>query len=211
MPSPFNADSRRALRRSLRATGLALLVFVLSAGAYFGSLQLDGNIRVVEPGRLVRSAQLSRAQFTRVIRRDGIRSIINLRGAHPGAKWYDAELAVADSLGVKHFDVGMSAEHFVSAAQIDSILQLLRTAPAPVLIHCQGGADRSGLVAALYEAEIVGRAPDVADRQLALKYGHFPYLFSHTDAMDRSFWAYVNAHSPAAAAPARASAATRDR
>lgn len=210
MPSPINTDSRSSLRRTLKATGLALLVFVLSAGAYFGSLQLDGNIRVVEPGRLVRSAQLSRAQFARVIRRDSIRSIINLRGAHPGAAWYDAELAVSDSLGVKHFDVGMSAEHFVSAAQIDSILQLLRAAPAPVLIHCQGGADRSGLVAALYEAEIMHRTPTVADRQLALKYGHFPYLFSHTDAMDRSYWVYVNAHSPAAAAAAEP-AATRGR
>ncbi|HEX8724161.1 MAG TPA: tyrosine-protein phosphatase [Gemmatimonadaceae bacterium] len=199
-----NYDSAPAPRRSrvprpVKATGIALLVFVLSAGAFFGSLQLDGNIHVVEPGQLVRSAQLSKAGFARVIRDQGIKSIVNLRGAHPGAGWYDNEVAVSDSLGVAHFDFGLSAEHMVTPTQIDQILALIRRAPKPVLIHCQGGADRSGLVAALYEAEIAGRSSEVADQQLSLRYGHFPYLTSRTGAMDRSFWAYIADHSPTAA------------
>lgn len=196
-PAP---PARRRFRvpRPIKATGIALLVFIFSAGAYFGSLQLDGNIHVVEPGQLVRSAQLSKSGFARVIHDHGIRSIVNLRGAHQGASWYDNEVAVSDSLGVAHYDYGISAEHMVTAKQIGEILTLLRTAPRPILIHCQGGADRSGLVAALYEAEIVGRTDSVADRQLSLRYGHFPYLTSRTGAMDRSFWAYVGAHPPSA-------------
>ncbi len=197
---------RRRFRipRAVKATGLALLVFVLSAGAFFGSLQLDGNIHVVEPGQLVRSAQLSKSGFARVIRKDGIKSIVNLRGAHPGAGWYDNEVAVSDSLGVTHYDYGISAEHVVTPKQIDDILHLLRTAPKPVLIHCQGGADRSGLVAALYEAEIAGKNADVADQQLSLRYGHFPYLTSRTGAMDRSFWTYLADHPPTAQTPVAA-------
>lgn len=178
-------------RRTLKATGLTLLVAVLSIGAYFGSLQIDGNIHAVEPGRLYRSAQLGRSGFEHVIEKDGIRTILNLRGAHPGAGWYDTELAVSDSMGVKHYDYGISAEHMVTPTQIDSILQILRTAPKPILVHCQGGADRSGLVSAIYEAEIAGKTPAVADEQLSLRYGHFPYLLSHTIAMDKSFWAFV--------------------
>lgn len=204
MPHSVSSSTpRRRVRvpRPVKATGIALLVFVLSAGAFFGSLQLDGNIHVVEPGQLVRSAQLSKSGFARVIRTDSIRSIVNLRGAHPGAGWYDAEVAVADSLGVAHYDYGISAERPVTTKQIDDILHLLRTAPKPVLIHCQGGADRSGLVAALYEAEIAGKSADVADQQLSLRYGHFPYLTSRTGAMDRSFWTYVAEHPPAAEAP----------
>jgi protein tyrosine/serine phosphatase len=217
LPSDSSPARRPRLRRSARAAALALAVFVLSAGGYFGSLQIDGNIHVVEPGQLVRSGQLSKAGFARVIRHDGIRAIVNLRGAHGGAPWYEDELAVSDSLGVAHYDYGLSAERPVTRTQIDSILALLRAVPKPVLIHCQGGADRSGLVAALYEAEIVGRTPAVADRQLALRYGHFPYLGSRTVAMDRSFWAYLRAHpaeaadaAPEAAGPAPGSA-TRDR
>ncbi len=202
MPNANSSDApRRRLRvpRLVKAAGAASLVFVLSAGAYFGSLQFDGNIHVVEPGQLVRSAQLSRAGFARVVRDDSIQSILNLRGPHPGASWYDDEVAVSESLGVAHYDFGLSAERMVTPAQIDSILALLRGANKPMLIHCQGGADRSGLVAALYEAEIVGRSPEVAGRQLSLRYGHFPYLTSRTGAMDRSFRVYVDAHPPAGA------------
>ncbi len=192
-PAP-RAPRRFRVPRPIKATGIALLVFIFSAGAFFGSLQLDGNIHVVEPGQLVRSAQLSKSGFARVIRNNGIKSIVNLRGAHPGASWYDNEVAISDSLGVAHYDYGISAERVVTAKQIGDILHLLRTAPKPVLIHCQGGADRSGLVAALYEAEIAGKSADVADQQLSLRYGHFPYLTSRTGAMDRSFWTYVSEH-----------------
>lgn len=190
---PQTPPSKRRWRRAARRTGYSALAVVLAAGGYFGLLQVDGNIRTVEAGQLYRSAQLDSAQFARVIQKDGIRTIINLRGAHPKAGWYDTELAVSKAYGVTHVDYGISAEHMVTAAQIDSILTLLRTAPKPILVHCQGGADRSGLVSALYEAEIAGKPPAVADGQLALRFGHFPYLGSKTIAMDRSFWAYVNA------------------
>ncbi len=193
MPQQDGSERPRkpAWRRAAKATGLTLLVAVLAIGAYFGSLQIDGNIHVVQPGQLYRSAQLGHSGFENVIKKDGIRTIINLRGAHPGAGWYDTELAVSDSMGVKHYDYGISAEHMVTTTQIDSILQLLRNAPKPILVHCQGGADRSGLVSALYEAEIAGKTPAVADEQLSLRYGHFPYLLSRTIAMDKSFWAFV--------------------
>lgn len=179
-------------RRAARRTGFSLLAFIVVAGGYFGLLQVDGNIRTVQPGQFYRSAQLDSAQFARVIRQDGIKTIINLRGAHPKADWYERELAVSRAMGVTHYDYGISAERMVTAGQIADILKLLRTAPRPILVHCQGGADRSGLVAALYEAEIMGKPAAEADDQLALRYGHFPYLGSKTIAMDKSFWAYVN-------------------
>ena len=64
------------------------------------------------------------------------------------------------------------------------ISALLRSAPKPVLIHCQSGADRSGLVAALYEYTIAARPLEEAQEQLSLLFGHFPYLWSRTGAMD---------------------------
>ncbi len=173
---------------------LAALVLVLAAGGYLGALQLDGNVHTVEPGQLYRSAQLGRAGFERVVRAYGIRTIVNLRGAHPGAAWYDGEIAAARSLGVAHYDFALSAEKRVGEKQIDDILRLLRTAKKPILVHCQGGADRSGLVSALYEKAIAGKTGAVADRQLSLRYGHFPYLTSKTGAMDQSFWAFVGHH-----------------
>jgi undecaprenyl-diphosphatase len=77
------------------------------------------------------------------------------------------------------------------------LLHIVETAPKPVLIHCNAGADRTGLVAALYQVEH-GVAPAQAAKELSLHYGHFPYLWSKTDAMDRSFAVFV-AHRAASA------------
>src|SRR5207237_10080268 len=121
-----------------------------------------------------------------------IKSVLNLRGAHAGQPWYDEEIAAAGELGLAHFDYPLSAKRFVTSQQIDDILDIMRQAPKPLLIHCKSGADRTGLVAALYRFAETGAA--AADGELSLLYGHFPYLTSRTRAMDDSFWAYVAEH-----------------
>jgi hypothetical protein len=60
--------------------------------------------------------------------------------------------------------------------------------------YCEGGADRSGLVSALFFAEIDKKPADEAAWQLSVLYGHFPYLMSKTATMDQSFWDYVHAN-----------------
>jgi hypothetical protein len=47
--------------------------------------------------------------------------------------------------------------------------------PKPVLIHCHGGADRSGLAAAVYLLLYTDTPIDEARRQLSWRYGHFAY------------------------------------
>ena len=57
------------------------------------------------------------------------------------------------------------------------------------------GADRAGLVAALYSYAIDGKSAEAAAGQLSLLYGDFPYLTSGTIAMDESFWRYAKTSS----------------
>lgn len=111
-PTPPHSRWRRMARRA----GVAVLVPVLALGSYLGMLQLDGNIHAVQAGQLYRSAQLDSSQFVRVIGEDGIKSILNLRGApQHAAGWYDTERRVAGRLGVAHYDYGISAERPVTA------------------------------------------------------------------------------------------------
>jgi protein tyrosine/serine phosphatase len=108
-------------------------------------------------------------------------------------------MAAVHDLGLTHYDFPISAKRFVTGVQMAQILDILRRAPKPLLIHCQSGSDRSGLVAALFEYAIAHAGAAQADRQLSLVYGHFPYLTSRTGAMDASFWAYVRSPAPQAA------------
>lgn len=185
-----------ACRRTAKVGGLTVLLIAASIASYCGIIRYLGNIHVVEEGELYRSAQLDKEQFEQTIERYQIKSILNLRGDSPGEDWYDEEIAVSKTLDVKHFDYGIWASGIATPKQINDILKIVRAAPKPLLIHCNGGADRSGLVAALYLAEIEKRPVDEAAGQLSLIYGHFPYLTSKTGAMDKSFWAYVNVNPP---------------
>jgi protein tyrosine phosphatase (PTP) superfamily phosphohydrolase (DUF442 family) len=190
----FAAHLYSACGRTAKVGALGVLLVAASIASYCGIIQYLGNIHVVEEGQLYRSGQLDKEQFEQVIERYQIKSILNLRGDNAGETWYDDELAASKASNVKHFDYGIAAGEVVTTKKINDILRIVRAAPKPLLIHCNGGADRSGLVAALYLAEIKNRPVDEAAGQLSLIYGHFPYLTSKTGAMDRSFRDYVAAN-----------------
>ena len=183
------------------AVAISFGIVAAAIGAYCGVLQLAGNVHVVAENQFYRSAQLDKTALVRVIKEHGIKSILNLLGNRPDKAWYVDEIAVSKALGVEHHDYGISASEVVSASKLDEILKILRDAPKPILFHCKNGADRSGLVAAVYLAEIKGVVLDEAGGQLSLYYGHFPWLLSTTGAMDESFQIYVRRNFSASPAP----------
>jgi protein tyrosine/serine phosphatase len=71
---------------------------------------------------------------------------------------------------------------------MNKIVQIMKDAPKPLLIHCKAGADRTSLASALY-LHAVQNDRD-AEKQISIIYGHFPWLGSKTGAMDRSFEKY---------------------
>ena len=187
------------LIQCLKIAGVSVGLMAAAIGGYWGVLQYEGNLHPVSAGILYRSAQLSKSDTRWAVREYAIKSVLNLRGAHAGQAWYDDEIAASGELGLAHFDYPLSSKRFVTSQQIDEILDIVRKAPKPLLIHCKSGADRSGLVAALYRFSETGASAADADRELSLVYGHFPYLTSRSGAMDDSFWAFV--HSTDRASP----------
>ncbi|WP_371076581.1 MULTISPECIES: dual specificity protein phosphatase family protein [unclassified Sinorhizobium] len=175
-------------RKSLRM--LAAVVMTLAAGTavYLGYLQLTGNFHTVIAGELYRSAQLPPAQLEAYIRAKGIATIVNLRGENDHARWYADEVATAEKLGVKHIDFKMSATKILPPEKADQLVAILKAAPKPILIHCEAGADRSGLASVIYSERVAGINEDVAEHQLSILFGHIgiPYL-SAAFAMDESW------------------------
>ena len=178
------------IKRVVISVGLLIGLTGVFSGGLYEYLHLTGNVGVVEQGVCYRSGQLDASQLNQIIVKDGIRSILNLRGASPNAGWYNSELSVSASRHVVHYDYPLSANRFVTPAQDEEILHIIENAPKPILIHCQAGSDRTGLVSALYRYTH-GATLETSRNELSLRYGHFPYLWSETDAMDKSFSAYV--------------------
>ena len=165
---------------------VAVVVLTLSACAH---RPLVENVHTVVPDMVFRSAQLSGPRFEALIAEKKIKTVLNLRGASPGEAWYDDEIAAARKTKVVHHDLALDATKELTDAQILTLIDLMREAPKPMLIHCYGGADRPGLASALYLYEMEKRDPKLAAKALSLRYYHL-WMFA-PGAMDRSFDAYV--------------------
>jgi protein tyrosine/serine phosphatase len=187
---------RRVLAALLLPVGVLLI--------YIAYTLYDANFHVIVSGEAYRSGQMNAAQFTHAIRAYGIKSIVNLRGENPGTAWHQAEIQTAAKWHVAHYDFGFGSGDELAPARLDRLVALLRRVPKPVLIHCEGGADRSGLAAALYCYAIEGEKPQTAERQLTIWDGHVPLIRPKVTAMNDSFWRYVSNHAARAEADASA-------
>jgi protein tyrosine/serine phosphatase len=130
---------------------------------------------------------LTPTQIAEYAKTYGIKTIINLRGDKSGRSWYDADVTEANRLSVVHIDFAMSARRGLTTRQAAALIVLMKGAQKPILIHCQSGADRSGLASALYLAAIKKSGEAVAEDQLSIRFGHFSLPFIPEFAMDRTF------------------------
>lgn len=153
-----------------------LAVFSLSIAAYAWFEIANGNFHEVVTGELYRSAQPKQGDIQRYAKNYGIRTVINLRGRNDGSEWYDREVRESREAGVGHLDFRLSAKKKrLSPEEALALIEMMKTAPKPLLIHCEGGANRTGLAAALYLAKLDRADEDAAEAQMSIFYGSLPH------------------------------------
>jgi protein tyrosine phosphatase (PTP) superfamily phosphohydrolase (DUF442 family) len=108
-----------------------------------------------------------------VVRRDGIRTVINLRGCCEDADWYHDAVGTHQELGVQQCDIQLSSYSLPSVPEFQKLIQCLDACEYPILLHCRRGADRTGLAAGI--ALLLKSDADfpAGRRQLTWRYGHF--------------------------------------
>jgi protein tyrosine/serine phosphatase len=180
--------------RSARRKYVLPLIPIILALSLFIAVSQYHNFHVVTDSVVYRSKQLNQQSFAFYINKFKIKSVLNLRGVRKSSGWYQDEIDVMKQYGVEHFDYRLSAIRDVDRVTLDNIMEIIRNAPKPILIHCEGGADRTGLVCAVWKYHEEQENPDVAVKQLSLLYGHIPYFGNRTIAMDNSFWNYIQSN-----------------
>lgn len=149
-------------------------------------LSLVDNFHEISAGRAYRSGQLSEANLRSVLTNRGIRTVINLRGANPGEDWYRGEVRACADSGVKMIDVRMSAGKLPPREELLKLFDAFASAPEPLLMHCESGADRSGAAAAIWRMQVLGETLETARGELALRYGHLKWKYPRmTDLIEK--------------------------
>lgn len=138
------------------------------------------NFFEVDPGQFYRSQQLTPVVLKSYLEQYHIKTLINLRGENE-TRWYYQEEEVARGSGVIFYSISMSAVVLSSKEDLETLLKIYDTAPRPILVHCWGGADRTGEAAALWVLEIQKKSREEALKQLSITYGHRKYVNSAKD------------------------------
>jgi protein tyrosine phosphatase (PTP) superfamily phosphohydrolase (DUF442 family) len=189
--------------RARRLFCLALAALGLWLGWEIWHIFGGGNVHAVIPGRIYRGAQASAHSLEALVRRYGIRTIVNLRGCCTPEPWYLDEARVARDAGINLEDLTFSATRLPSKNEMRHLLDVLDRSEPPLFFHCRQGADRTGLActaALLLQPDV---PYDTARRQLGLRYAHVQ--LGQTARLDAVFDLYENwlagtgqVHSPAA-------------
>jgi hypothetical protein len=113
---------------------------------------------------------LRAADLSRIVREYRIKTVLNLRGAHPETAWYRAERSATLGAGATQIDMAMSSCEWMSRDQGRTLLKVLEQCEYPVLIHCWRGSERTGLVSAMTELLRPGGTLEAARGQFSLRY-----------------------------------------
>lgn len=174
-------------KSKLKRFSVIISLLIMTAGTTYLYVDQHGNFHTVSPGRVYRSGQLTEKQLMEYTQKYNIKSVLNLRGRNEQSDWWKEEIAASNRLGLKHYDLGLSSNREPTEKEIGELVAVLQEAPKPLLIHCSGGADRSGLVSAMYLYRVEGYPYEKARKQLSFIYGHNILLYPDKKAMDRAF------------------------
>jgi len=162
------------------ASGTVMMLYYVG---FFGE-----NFRKVHDSQCYRSASLSLESLEQRVKENGIKTVVNLRGAGR-QPWYAAQRNLLSKLNVSQEDISLDTKDLPRPEHLAALIRVLNTSPRPLLLHCNHGVDRTGIAAVLYKS-IVGQVPvaDAIASEQSIYSGHI--ATSNNDAGDRFFELY---------------------
>ncbi len=172
----------------LLSLSLASLTTQSSLKTFAGYLFGD-NFNVVRKDELTRSCTLGAKELESIVTKHKIKTIINLRGAHPEEKWWATEYRMAQKHNIALVNIPLTCKRMPTNLELRTLVAALQLCPKPVHIHCLRGADRTGLGCYL-ALWLTGTPHKEALKQLSMKFGHFKHIIKSAPAMEEfaKYW-----------------------
>lgn len=141
------------------------------------------NLATVVPGRMYRSNHPTPRNLARMVKRLGIRSVLNLRGNRQCGSQALSQ-AMSAELDVAHHFFALRSRDAPEREDVLRLIDLFATLTEPALMHCKSGADRTGLAAGIFLLAN-GASAAAALEQLSWRFLHVSA--SRTGILDEFF------------------------
>jgi protein tyrosine phosphatase (PTP) superfamily phosphohydrolase (DUF442 family) len=128
--------------------GLTGLMFVGLISYILFNL-LTGNFHTVIDQKVYRSAQISSSDLEYYVKKYNIKSIVNLRNDVKNRYSLRNEKLIAQKYHINYYNIQLASQQLPKLTDLKQLVNVLETAPTPILIHCKAGADRTGLASAI--------------------------------------------------------------
>jgi glucans biosynthesis protein C len=178
------------------ATLGVLMLAVAGAAWHFRVFFWGHNGHEVIPGQLYRSARLEPGDLDRLIRREGLRTVVTITGGGVQHPWFAGQKRVCRAHRVELRTIYFPADQAPSRHTLIHLMDILERCPRPILVQGYRGFDQVGFAAALGQL-LGGSPPRVALRQFGMQYGqvggpeHSPLglaLLDYQDWLDAHRW-----------------------
>lgn len=128
------------------------------------------HFHVVDPGKLMRCGQPRTRDLDEILRHHGLKTIVCARGGtrHPlRGRWFRRERAWCAARGAELVHLPFSDAATPPAEVFDRFLAIARSSQHwPVLVHCEQGFHRTGVLCAAYRVRVGGWAVEQALEEL---------------------------------------------
>jgi len=121
-------------------------------------------------------------------KRDGIRTIVNLRGGFDTG-FYVLEREACERLGLKMVDFTITSREVPRRETVLGARDLFQSIEYPALMHCKSGADRAGIMSVFYRHFHLGEPIREAMKELGLRTLHVKQ--GKTGVLDYVFERYL--------------------
>lgn len=137
------------MKKLLTSLSIICGFFFLFLALHFGLNYFFNNVHTVIPGKIYRSAQLNQSELAKYAQKFQLKSIINLRGVWEKEGWFQVEKKFTTKEQLHYYTIHFSAYELPPKRNLKTLIKILQIAPKPLMFHCEGGADRTGMASAI--------------------------------------------------------------
>jgi protein tyrosine/serine phosphatase len=119
-----------------------------------------------------RSSQPTMWQLRRVVKKLGIKTILNLKGNNPNSAYWAFEKEQCAKLGIRLVDIEIYSRETPWPENIRHAKEVFESIEYPMWMHCKAGADRTGIYATFYQYFHQGIPIEQTDQLKLWPYGH---------------------------------------